>query len=63
MVNRGPQFVQLIKGYLYRRSLGSNNSRKQSSQIQTSGEIGWNVEGITSDWMISNEEKSSNQLV
>ena len=39
IVNRGPQFVQLMKGYRNRRSRGFINSRKQSSQILTSGEI------------------------
>src|SRR5581483_4396486 len=39
IVNLGPQFVQLINGYPQRRSAGSNNSRKQSSQMATSGEM------------------------
>ena len=39
IVNRGPQLVQFIKGYRYRRSPGVSISRRQSSQIQISGEI------------------------
>src|SRR5262249_60176439 len=39
MVSRGPQLVQLRKGYRYRRSPGSNNSARQSSQVATSGEM------------------------
>ena len=36
----GPQFVQLMNGYRYRRSAGSNISRKQSGQTEMSGETG-----------------------
>src|SRR4030042_1582911 len=39
MVYRGPQFVQLIKGYRYRKSLGEKSSFKQSSQMDMSGEM------------------------
>ena len=39
MVNRGPQFVQLTKGYRNRRSAGSRSSRRQSSQVAESAEI------------------------
>src|SRR4051812_45389749 len=38
IVSRGPQLVQLRKGYRYRRSRGSNSSRTQSAQGATSGE-------------------------
>ena len=37
--NRGPQLVQLMKGYRHRRSPGVNSSRLQSSQMTISGEI------------------------
>jgi hypothetical protein len=39
IVNRGPQFVQLMKGYRNLRSRGFISSRKQSSQTLTSGDI------------------------
>ncbi len=38
-VSRGPQLVQFKKGCRKRRSPGSSISRKQSSQVATSGEI------------------------
>ncbi len=39
MVNRGPQFVQLMNGWRYRRSAGSASSARQSSQVAVSGEM------------------------
>ena len=36
MVNRGPQFVQLMNGYRYLRSAGSDSSRRQSAQVGVS---------------------------
>src|SRR4030042_1725874 len=39
IVYRGPQLVQLMKGYLYRRSPGSSISLRQSPQIEMSGDI------------------------
>src|SRR5215218_10077780 len=38
MVNRGPQLVQLMNGYRWRRSAGSASSRRQSAQVAVSGE-------------------------
>src|SRR5215211_5300146 len=38
MVNRGPQLVQLMNGYRWRRSAGSASSRGQSAQVAVSGE-------------------------
>ena len=39
MVNRGPQFVQLMKGNPKRRSAGSSNSRRQLAQVAASAGI------------------------
>lgn len=39
MVNRGPQFVQLVNGYRWRRSAGSANSRRHPGQVAMSGGI------------------------
>jgi len=39
MVNRGPQFVQFVNGYRWRRSAGSENSRAHSGQVAMSGGI------------------------
>ena len=39
MVKRGPQFVQLVKGYPKRRSAGSRISRRQSGQVARSAGI------------------------
>src|SRR5665647_1198163 len=39
MVNRGPQFVQLVNGYRWRRSAGSASSRRQAGQAAMSGGI------------------------
>ena len=38
MVNRGPQLVQLMNGYPWRRSAGSASSRRQSAQVAVSAE-------------------------
>ena len=38
MVNRGPQLVQLMNGYLWRRSAGSDSSRRQSAQVAVSAD-------------------------
>ena len=38
MLNRGPQFVQLMNGYRKRRSLGSNSSRRHSVHVAMIGE-------------------------
>src|SRR5580704_12367948 len=38
MVNLGPQLVQLMNGYLNRRSAGSMSSRRQSAQVAVSAE-------------------------
>ena len=38
MVNRGPQLVQLMNGYSWRRSAGSASSRRQSAQVAVSAE-------------------------
>ena len=43
MVKRGPQLVQLMTGWRKRRSAGLNNSRRQSGQMATSGEMGMNA--------------------
>ena len=40
IVNRGPQFVHVMNGWRYRRSVGSNSSRRQSAHNATSGGIG-----------------------
>jgi hypothetical protein len=37
IVNRGPQFVHVMNGWRYRRSAGSNSSRRQSAHSATSG--------------------------
>ena len=37
IVNRGPQSVQVMNGWRYRRLAGSNSSRRQASQVATSG--------------------------
>jgi len=37
MVARGPQSVQLRNGYRWRRSAGSNSSRRQAGQVARSG--------------------------
>src|SRR3954465_4286827 len=39
MVSRGPQFVQLVKAYRYRRSRKSKISRSHSGQVARSGGI------------------------
>ena len=39
MVNRGPQFVQLVNGYRWRRSAGSASSRRHSGHVAMSGGI------------------------
>ena len=39
MVNRGPQLVQLMNGYLNRGSAGSASSRRQSAQVAASAAI------------------------
>ena len=41
IVKRGPQSVQLVKGYSYRRSWGSSNSARQATQVARSGETSW----------------------
>lgn len=38
MVKRGPQCVQVTKGWRWRRSAGSASSARQSAQVATSGE-------------------------
>ena len=38
MVNLGPQLVQLMNGYLWRRSAGSASSRRQSAQVAVSAD-------------------------
>ncbi len=38
MVKRGPQCVQVMKGWRWRRSAGSASSVRQSGQVATSGE-------------------------
>ena len=38
MVKRGPQFVQVMNGWRWRRSAGSASSRRQSAHVATSGE-------------------------
>src|SRR5579862_2961626 len=38
MVNLGPQLVQLMNGYPYRRSAGSASSRRQSAHVTLSAE-------------------------
>ena len=38
-MNRGPQFVQLMNGYRYLRSAGSDSSRRQSAQVAVSAAI------------------------
>jgi len=40
MVNRGPQLVQLMNGYPYRRSPGSLSSRRQSAHMALSAATG-----------------------
>ncbi len=53
-VKRGPQFVQVTKGWRKRRFAGSVRSARQSSQIVTSGET--NVRpGPCSDLRMVNE--------
>jgi hypothetical protein len=39
MVNRGPQLVQLMNGYSWRRLAGSLSSARQSAQVAVSAEI------------------------
>jgi hypothetical protein len=39
MVNRGPQWVQLMKGWPKRRSAGSASSARQAAHVDVSGEI------------------------
>src|ERR1039457_1877474 len=43
MVYRGPQLVQLVKGYPKRRFLGSPESRQHSSQVAISGDTSTNA--------------------
>src|SRR5947207_3777295 len=38
MVNLGPQLVQLMNGYSWRRSAGSDSSARQSAQVAVSAE-------------------------
>jgi hypothetical protein len=37
IVNLGPQFVQFVNGYRYRRFFGSNTSAKHSGHVAMSG--------------------------
>ena len=37
MLKRGPQWVQLVKGYEWRRLVGSNTSARQAGQVARSG--------------------------
>ena len=39
MVNLGPQFVQLVNGYRWRRSAGSASSRRHPGHVAMSGGI------------------------
>ncbi len=39
IVKRGPQFVQFVNGYRYRRSAGSESSARHSGQVAMSGGI------------------------
>ncbi len=48
IVARGPQLVQLVNGYRYRRSVGSSSSRMQSSQVAMSGGKSRSVEATDS---------------
>ena len=49
MLNLGPQCVQFTNGYRYRRSVGSNSSRRQSSQVPTSA--GTELVPTAADWL------------
>src|SRR4030042_2454484 len=57
MVNRGPQFVQLVKGYRYLRSGGLKTSCWQGSQVAMSGEISWYFPASSTLSRISKERK------